>query len=196
MILTALALLFAVPTPVDNVHLIYCKEGFMNYQGTGWFIGDGVMATAYHVANSGTCVDSTTGESIKTYKSDKDHDFALMAGSHSTSVVKYSCDHPKPHNWYISYGYSSHYADGHGDFWNPDFQIKLIKATKKRPIFVPGLWNIYPYRQYDGAIMHGMSGGPVSDKTGTAYALNNAGDDTDSLLYDLADTALCTGKWD
>ena len=41
-----------------------------------------------------------------------------------------------------------------------------------------------------------MSGGPVADDKGVAYALNNAGNDVATLLFDLADTGLCTKKWD
>lgn len=190
----SVALAFSTPTPVANIHRIYCTEGQWTYQGTGWFIRDGVMATALHVVKHDTCKDATTGEVVKAYKTDSNHDFALMSGSHSKSVMNYTCNRPKPGRTYISYGYSSDYKGG--DFWNPLFQVYLIKATKNRPILVWGLWNIYPYREYEGSIMHGMSGGPVADSKGVAYALNNAGDDDTTLLYDLADTALCTGKWD
>jgi hypothetical protein len=194
MILAALALLFAAPTPIDNVHKIYCSTKDNTWQGTGWFIRDGVMATALHVANHDRCTDGTTGETVKAYKTDANHDFALMSGSHGSSVVKYSCSKPVPGWDYISYGWTSDF-DG-GEFWSPVYRKFTITATSKREILIPGLWNLYPMREYEGSILHGMSGGPVTNSSGVAYALNNAGDDETTFLYDLADTALCTGKWD
>ena len=40
-------------------------------------------------------------------------------------------------------------------------------------------------------IAPGMSGGPVIDLNGYALALNNAGSDEDTLLYEFADGPLC-----
>lgn len=184
----------AAPSAGGNVHNIFCKNSKDDYQGTGWFIKDGIMATALHVASIGNCRDSTTGKPLQTYATDKNHDFALMSGSTGTSVIAYSCKYPKPNTWYRSYGYSSDYLGG--DFWHPKPLYFDILATNQEQLLIPGLWNIYPMRLYQGAILHGMSGGPVTGTDNVAIALNNAGTDTVTDLYDLADTALCTGKWD
>lgn len=194
-LVASLALAVMAPTPVSNVHTIYCTEQNGDlWQGTGWFIRDGVMVTAMHVANHPTCKDGTTGEPVKAYKTDKHHDLALMTGSHGQSVVNYSCDRPVPGRSYTSYGYSSAFPGG--NFFDPLPLASDLKATSKRPVLVPNLWNINPYREYKGSILPGMSGGPVTNSNGVALALNNAGTDTTTLLYDLADTALCTKNWD
>lgn len=196
-IIAALALAVSAPLPANNVHTIFCTQNGSDneWQGTGWFIRGGVMATALHVVNDmDKCKDGTTGETIAPYKTDSHHDLALVSGSHGDSVIKYSCNRPKIGKIYTSYGYSSDFPAG--DFYNPlALEFNLV-ATKTREILVPGIWNFYPMREYKGYILHGMSGGPVVGDDAVAIALNNAGDEVSTILYDLADTALCTNEWD
>lgn len=197
-LVASFALAILAPAADNNVHKIYCHDTAGNvWQGSGWFIRQGIMATAYHVGGhaKATCTDGTTGERVRAYKTDYNHDLALMTGSTGKSQIQYSCDRPRPGRIYHSYGYSSDFLGG--DFYKPLYFTFNIKATSDFDVqYVPGFANISSMRTYDGVIMAGMSGGPVADDKGVAYALNNAGNDVESILFDLADTGLCTKKWD
>lgn len=50
--LVSLFLAAVSPAPLNNVHAIYCTKDGMDYQGTGFFVEDGVMVTALHERRS------------------------------------------------------------------------------------------------------------------------------------------------
>jgi S1-C subfamily serine protease len=169
----------------------------MFYQGTGFLIAKNVIATANHVAEDQTCIDKTTGEPLKTYKTDKRHDFALMteAAESVGPYTRYSCQRPDPGQYYISYGWSSL---GMPDFFTPILRNNNLLSTKRHSKTgdVSSFLDSSGMRIYNFPIAAGTSGGPVADIFGNVIAINNAGNDEETLLFDLADTALCTGKWD
>lgn len=138
--------------------------------------------------------DVVTGKSLTVYKKDSKHDLAVMAGSTGESNLTYSCNRPVKGVTYHSYGYSSAFAGG--DFYNPLPLEVDITATSHMHKNIPGLNNLYAMREYSGPILPGMSGGPVTGNDNVVIALNNAGDEDTTDLFDLADTALCTGRWD
>lgn len=184
----------------SNIHFIVChtEDGDI-YSGSGFIIDDGVLATANHVAE-GECRDVTSGVALKTYKTDRRHDFALMTGNIKVQgpYIQYACSHPIPGNQYISYGITS-YGLGHGMFYKPIERNNHVIATgkiNKDPDQVQEFDSAEGMRYYRYSSAPGMSGGPVADLDGLVYAINNASDDTSSLNFDLADTGLCTGKWD
>lgn len=179
---------------LNAIHSIHCqtKDG-EEYIGTGWLIAKNTIATANHIAAGEHCVDQTTKVPLHMYKQDVNHDFALMVGKEPDDepYLKYTCKRPTPGKVYVSYGITSYGYDwGHLLFRN-----NAIVATKhviKDDAEVTDLPHSKGMRVYWGPIAPGMSGGPVVDPlTGYAYALNNAGSNTTSLLYDLADTPLC-----
>jgi len=192
---------FATPSAAINlsdIHTIYCAYSGGIYQGTAFVIAKGVLATANHVTEGTHCFDATANKPVKAYKTDKRHDFALFTGNIDANgpYIKYSCQRPTPGDYYISYGWS---AAGLKDFFNPILRNNVIQATNKfdtKPNDVPGFLNAVGMRYYNGAIAEGTSGGPVATMDGTVLAVNNAGTNEDTVDYDLADTGLCTGKWD
>ena len=166
------------------------------YIGSGSIIGDREVLTANHIANGGgKCFDTKTKAPLKTYKTDAKHDLAIMSGDEPTDIPyqKYSCSRFITDKPYLSYGITS--------YGQPEliFRNNVITATKEYTEPGDTLDDGTPVdhmRVFNGVIAPGMSGGPVTDINGYAHALNNAGDDKTTILYEFADTALCTNKWD
>lgn len=184
---------------LSAIRYIYCPEPDGWVSGTGFLIADGVMATADHVAREmkdHICYDQTDGVRIplKPYKEDPQHDFALVSGNLPTDMpyVKYSCQKFVKGNQYHSYGITSYGME------YPIARMNTIRFTGgyvDNTDAVEDFPNSKGMGLFDTPIAPGMSGGPVLNEQDYAVAVNNAGNEKDTLLFQLADTALCTGKW-
>ena len=176
------------PETMDISAVRYLDCG--DWVGSGFLIADKLLVTALHVAKDTVCTDVASGGKLMMYKYDSEHDLALLTGpSLPTDIpyVKYSCRRFVTGQPYLSYGVT---------FYNqprPITRMNVIVATSdytdsndligETPS--PGL------RIFNQHIAPGMSGGPVTDLNGYALAVNNAGSDTDTLLYEFADGILC-----
>jgi len=190
-----------VPSPapamnMDAIHPIYCADNG-GWQGTGFMIADNTLATANHVVGD-DCRDMVTGNRVRPYKQDVEHDFALMheRDTEYGPYLHYNCQRPVPGRIYLTYGYSS---KGLPDFFHPILRNNAIVATNKFVFAdetINGDEQHTLIRFYELAGAEGTSGGPVADAMGNVIAINNAGDNETTVDYDLADTGLCTGKWD
>lgn len=195
---------YVVPPTMDlsAIRYIICDtvDG-QEYSGSGFLIGKGVMATAFHVAEGNwmdmpkvapVCYDVATNTRIVAYKLDPNHDFALMTGPGLPTdipYIKYACNRPIPGKAYTAYGITDYGQQ------EPILRSNTVIATDKISSIVdvdswvegipsPGM------RVYQNPDAPGMSGGPVADG-GSVIAINDAGDDKTSQNYDLADTILC-----
>jgi hypothetical protein len=180
---------------LSAVRYILCKvatpKGPAFYTGSAFMIADHVIATARHVAHGDTCMDVASGTEVKMYHEDTTHDFALMsAPGLPTNIpyLKYRCDGIKPNKPYLSYGITDYDQDV------PILRENTIYSTNKI-VKDDDAVDDFPHsagmREFNGFIAPGMSGGPVTDIDGYVVAVNNAGSDTDTLLFDLKDTVLC-----
>jgi hypothetical protein len=170
---------------LSAVRPLICDEG----TGSGFMIGDNILATANHVAVLHNCRDVVTGTKFTTYKTDAAHDFALMTGEFpKIPYVKYSCDGYKNKRDYSAYGHSAHGQPYY------IFRQEIVRATKHftpadmivDDMPMPGMRVLY------GFPVPGMSGGPVTDQYGTAFGIVNAGDGKGNFFsYELKDTILC-----
>jgi hypothetical protein len=166
-------------------HLI-CDEG----TGSGFMIGDRILATAKHVAVLHNCKDSVTGIPFVTYKTDDAHDFALMTGAFPRiPYIKYSCKGYTPGSNYSAYGHSSH-----GQMFYLFRQETVNASDEFTPedmivddVLMPGM------RVLHGFPVPGMSGGPVANpETGEAVGIVNAGNGKGAFFsYEIKDTFLC-----
>ena len=190
---------YPVPPSVDisAIRFIGCPIAGTAYeeQGSGFLIGKGILATAYHVAAGQNCYDEATGAKLVMYYKDPKHDFALMTGPDMPTdlpYIKYACLPFKKGESYIYYGISQ-YGQARpiirnntlvytGDVTQDDKAVVDFIYSKGMSIF-------------RGAIAPGMSGGPVTDVNGYAVAVNNAGNSDTTLLFQLKDTLLCTGAY-
>ena len=176
---------------ISAVRYIDCKDSIEGeYTGSGFLIGDHILATAYHIASGAKCTDVLTGTPLKTYATDPKHDFALMTGPGLPTdipYVKYSCSRFIPGQPYISYGISDYMT------MKPIVRDNTIYATENMTSNdyeiegtpSPGM------RVFKGFIAPGMSGGPVTDLEGKAHGVNNAGNRNSTIIYELTDTILC-----
>lgn len=190
---------------ISAIRYIECgtsKED-IQWTGSGFLIGDHEIMTAYHLAEGSwmnppksqpKCYDASSGEELRAYKLDRKHDEALMTGDTPTNIpyVKYDCSRPVKDQTYIAYGIT--------DYDQPTAIVRnnAITATDTfttnddtvKGIPSPGI------RVYNGVIAPGMSGGPIADVHGVTHAIVDMGSNVDAGSYDLADGAICTGKWD
>lgn len=184
-----------VPTePTFNLSamvVIRCEEG----QGTGFIIGDGIVATALHVASMHSCKDAKTDRPMMMYKADKEHDFALMThrALFKMPPMHYDCAAYTPGRTFTAYGMSS---------FNQEGLIARAVSLKFNGIYQDVLLGsdmFYGMAVLSGYNVHGMSGGPIVDQeTGMVIGIVNAGADGPdglpvgiSMSFQLKDTILC-----
>lgn len=169
--------------PGTNTRLLYCGD----YLGTAFIVGKNVLATARHLTHGNTvCTDAISGQTVRIVSEDKAHDFSLVTmDTGNIDPLHYSCKRYKAGKYYHAYGF------GHGDWTHTIIQATRDYTDKNTIVdgqFWPGL------RIADAITIAGMSGGPIVDKHGDVIGMVNAGNTTDSLSFELADTSLCKGK--
>lgn len=177
---------------LSAIRLLVCGKS----SGTGFMIGDNIIATAYHIVDEDPCIDHKTGKKLFTYHIDKDHDFALAKVELSGfPYLSYDCTRYVTGQRYGSYGYSSYMQDytifrqsdmyAYEDYSGEGFIMKGKAYPKFRHLF--------------GPMVFGHSGGPVINyTTGKAIGMNNAGNTLFGMFMtghawstELADTILC-----
>lgn len=167
-------------------------------RATGFMIADNTLATAYHVTDENKCVDRKTGEPLRVYHEEREHDFVLAQIDLKLPVyIDYDCSRYVTGVRYGSYGYSSYPQtetlfrqsdmQAYPEYSGPGFMVKSIGE-------LPNLRRMY------GPMVFGHSGGPVINyTTGKAHGMNNVGLTTFFGMYitghafstELADTILC-----
>lgn len=164
---------------------------------TGFMIADNTIATAYHVVNNKQCRDAETGEPLRVYHMEREHDFALARVEiKNMPYLTYDCSRYKTGKAYASYGYSSYlqprrifrqsHMIAYAGYSGPGFNVKPIgELPRLRALF--------------GPMVFGHSGGPVADtENGNILGMNNVGLTNGFGLMtghtystELADTILC-----
>lgn len=182
------------PAPTVNlsaVRLIVCKEG----SGSGFLIGDNIVATAAHVASGTNCVDAATNEPLKTYNTDPVADFALMTGDlPDMRYIKVSCGGYKPGK-VSAYGISSFHI-AYEEFRQVDLDVGDLQNVEDDE----GHTALNMRKVFGGYIVPGMSGGPHIQE-GYAVGITNLGEYQEvlGLMFpepmgygrELKDTILC-----
>jgi S1-C subfamily serine protease len=175
---------------VSAVRSIDCGD----WIGSGFLIGEHVMATALHVVadTKEQCVDADTGARLYVYKTDPKNDLALVTSPDlptNIPYIKISCKPFKAGQPYLSWGRTSYGMDQWNNVLNRMNVIVALKGYSDQ-ILDDGTI-MHHVRKFDGPIAPGMSGGPVTDLHGYAYAVNNAGDQEQTVLHEFADGMLC-----
>lgn len=181
-------------TPTVNlsaIRFITCGKT----SGTGFLIGDNIIATAAHVVDGDPCIDDKTKKPLTVYYVEQDTDFALAKVElKGIPYLKYDCTRYVTGQGYESYGYSSYMQEytifrqsrmtAMNDYSGPLFWVAGKQYSKMRHLFGPMVW--------------GHSGGPVvNSSNGNVMGINNAGNHFFGLATghswstELADTKLC-----
>jgi hypothetical protein len=175
---------------LSAIRMIACE----GYTGSGYLIGDDILATDLHVADGEGCYDVASLQPLTMYKKDPKKDFALMTGKlPNMPYIKYSCERYKKGQTYTAYGISGYLTGSY------IFRAVTVKSTGKYESFA---WedggNSSRISVYQGVTVPGMSGGPIVDERGYAHG-NVVGGQKDrwgipngkGYSYELADTFLC-----
>lgn len=183
-------------TDLSAVRLIYCHNPQvknMGWEGSGSIVGKDLILTAKHVASGNDCVDEMTGKSLKMVDYDDAHDIAFMSGDlPDVSPIKMSCQPYKKNETYLAYGISN--------YMNKNYLFRMNKMVAKdiEDTHLADGTPIKHIRAMYGAIVPGMSGGPIVDIDGYAHGVVNIGDHDivgiptkDSDSYQLADSKFC-----
>lgn len=204
--LLAAITLAAYPTPTDDPYINMIRPPAMDisavrqiacdgWTGSGFLIGNKIMATANHVMDGGeNCIDVASGSPIHAYKTDKAHDLALVTGPELPTdipYVKISCAPFKTGDKYIVYGIT-----GYGQR-RTIVRNNVLTATKNYTD--PGFkfddgTPIVGARVFLGYEAPGMSGGPIADVDGYAHAVVTGGNGTFSFHFEFTGGMLCPAK--
>lgn len=172
---------------LSAIRQIKCDEG----AGTGFVVGNDILVTALHVANATNCKDAGTGKPLKTYHTEKDKDFALMAGDYPDygPYIKVSCRGYTKGQKYYGFGYRNM------------FRMDVLTATGRYtpPGTIISGTDMSGMQILKGGIIQGQSGGPMIEReTGEAVGFINANrwDDStgkiyESYSYEFKHTKLC-----
>jgi len=199
------SLMFSNPYPIEDastpdvnvsaVRQIACDH----WTGSGFLIGDKIMATANHVMDGGTgCRDVATGTLLHVYKEDKAHDLVLVTGPALPTDIPYiriGCSGYKTGETYVSFGIS-----GFGqrqELTIADFVVAQKDYTDESFVVAGSKYSWAGMRHLVGKGVPGMSGGFFTDLNGNAVGMVNVGARffglplLDKWSYEFKDTFLC-----
>lgn len=171
------------PTPylIDNnvVPKIVCGQ----WMGTGVFVGNGLIATARHVVNSGAqcMVDSAP---VRIVGDVPGRDFALvkMQGNPPLRAL-INCGGIREGHHYLATGYAE----------DADRTVTQRLVGSSARSHEPGFEGLVIFR---GSVTQGMSGGPIIDEDdGSLVGIINANTSdgiTQALGFPLSETPLCS----
>jgi hypothetical protein len=173
---------------ISAVRQISCDH----WSGSGFLIGDRIMATANHVMEGGTgCIDVDTGTPLTVYKTDKAHDLTLVTGPNLPTdipYVKISCEPFHTGEKYLAYGIT-----GYGQM-EDIVRNNVLTATEAYTApdfkFSDGM-SVVHARVFLGYEAPGMSGGPITDINGYSHGLVTGGGPLTSFHYEFAEGMLC-----
>lgn len=162
--------------------------------GTAFYIGNGQFITAAHVANFNTvCIDPYSGLDMPVTKVDEKHDISLIQmptvlTPWAEKGMQIDCGGFDKDEFYYSIGW----AAGQALLVNKLTPVKgytdeeFTADNTKRP----GM------KIFDGLLIQGMSGGPVTNTDGKVVGINNVTGYfyTSAYSYELKNTFLCKGK--